>query len=187
MLLDDAADRAAMIDEMAALAARTQPDDQAFVYFTGHGVPRPVSEKGGFLIPSDATDRQSSWVPFDTLFHVFEDARAKHVLVAMDCCYGGNLVASRSSADQAFSEAFLTRAAHVVMTSGFAGEQVSDGLPGGHSPFAGALLDGLAGDGPITSTRLFAEIQSDLLELGVNQTPTFGAPDNQIGEFVFFR
>lgn len=186
-LLDERADRASMIDEMAALAARSQPDDQVFVYFAGHGVPRPVSEKGGFLIPADASDRQSSWVPFDTLFHVFEDAPAKHVLVAMDCCYGGNLVASRSSSDQAFSEAFLTREAHVVMTSGFAGEQVSDGLPGGHSPFARAFLDGLAGEGAITSTQLFARIQSDLLGQGAGQTPAFGAPDNKIGEFVFFR
>ena len=135
-------------------------------------------------------DRRSTWVRFDELTRFFQEARAKHILVTMDCCYGGRLAATRRTEAEAYAERYLTRPAHVVIASGREMEQVSDGPPGGHSPFAEAFLEALRGGaGPLMSSSLFAGIQERFARSDVGHTPVMGVPVGSPvgGEFVFFR
>ena len=74
-----------------------------------------------------------------------------------------------------------------MIASGRLDEQVSDGVPGEHSPFTRALLQTLQGSGPLTSSMLFSRIETIFIEWDVPHTPQLGYPGTDPGEFVFFR
>jgi uncharacterized caspase-like protein len=186
-LLGAEATRARIVESMMELANQTGENDRVFIYYAGHGKPHERERTSAWIIPADARpDAPSSWVHFDEFFRFFKHARAKHILVAMDCCYGGRLSAARSVQASKFEQRFLTRRAHVVIASGRLNEQVIDGIPGEHSPFTRALLHALDGSGPLTSSMLFSSIQTVFIEWDVPHTPQLGYP-TEPGEFVFFR
>jgi hypothetical protein len=189
-LLGERATRAGVIDAMSSLADRTARDDRVFVYYAGHGEAHANSRESGWMIPADAEpEKRSTWVRFDEFFRFFDEAKAKHILVAMDCCYGGRLAGVRSGRTQNFARRFLTSRAHLVVASGRRDEQVSDGVPGEHSPFARAFLDALKDPDPLTSSMLFARIQESFTRWDVGHSPQFGYPEGSPagGEFVFFK
>lgn len=184
------ATREAVIDAFPLLAQEVKENDRVLVFFAGHGKAHHRDESGAWLIPSDAQpDKRSSWVAFDTLLHLFKEMRAKHILIALDCCYGGRLTTSRSAPATAYAERYLTRKAHVILTSGLSDEEVSDGVAGEHSPFAAAFLAALEGSGPLTSSALAHHIREAFVRENVGHTPVHGYPESEPpgGEFVFFR
>ncbi|MDP6929367.1 MAG: protein kinase, partial [Planctomycetota bacterium] len=66
----------------------TKPNDRIFIYYAGHG----EDAENGFLIPSDAVPvsrdfSRKNWVRFTELHYLFDYTKAKHVLVAVDCCH----------------------------------------------------------------------------------------------------
>jgi hypothetical protein len=177
---------------LAELEEALEPEDRALIYFAGHGVPHERSGSSGFLIPADGEslekDRsRTRWLHFDAFDRFLKDASAKHVLLAMDCCYGGRLAAARSASVSDYQERFLTRPARVVLAAGRADEQVSDGIASGHSPFAQVFLDSLTHTGKaITSSMLHAEMLRTFTERGLPQTPVLAFPEDvPPGEFVF--
>ncbi|MDJ0976063.1 MAG: caspase family protein [Planctomycetota bacterium] len=189
-LTGERATREAIIDAIPLLAKKVKANDRVLVFFAGHGKAHDRDETGAWMIPSDADRaKRSSWVPFDTMLHLFKEMPAKHIMVALDCCYGGRLTQSRSASDAAYAKRFLTRKAHVILTSGLSDEEVSDGVAGEHSPFATAFLEALAGTGPLTSTALANHIKEAFVKADVGHTPVFGHPEGTPpgGEFVFFR
>lgn len=193
-LLGKDATNKAIVEKLRALARAGEPDDKLFVYFAGHGEPARGSEKSGFVLPALSRTEQDDpsrfdWIRFTEFAAVFGETKAKHVLVAMDCCYGGRLgdedvIAMRSSSS--FEVKYLQERAHVVLTSGRANEKVSDGVSGEHSPFARAFLDQFARDGvAFTTTELLAAVQVKMK--GQNQTPRMKRPtEDASGEVVFF-
>lgn len=189
-LLGDAASRDGILDAMDELAKRSAEDDRVLIYYAGHGIPHENTADAGWILPSDAeVGRRTTWVRFDEFFHFFSDTRAKHVLLAMDCCYGGRLVTTRSvSPRQNLGERYLTRRAHVVLSSGRPDEVVSDGASGEHSPFLTVFLEQLRGSEPFTSSMLFARMQASFVSQGIEHSPQYGYPDGAEtgGEVVFF-
>lgn len=192
LLTEDAASYDGIRAALETLGAALEPEDRVLVYYAGHGVPHERSGSSGWLIPADAetleTDpARTRWLHFDALDRFLKDASAKHVLLAMDCCYGGRLAASRSASARAYEGRFLTRPAKVVLAAGRADEPVSDGMAAGHSPFAQVFLDALhPGAGAITSSMLHAGMLRAFAEREVPQTPVLAfPPDVAPGEFVF--
>ena len=176
---------------LTQLEEALEPEDRALIYFAGHGVPHERSGSSGFLIPADGLslerDRnRTRWLHFDALDRFLKDTRAKHVLVALDCCYGGRLASTRAASAHAFDERFLTSPARVVLAAGRSDEQVSDGGVAGHSPFAEVFLDALGGEGvAITSSMLHAQMLRVFTEREIRQTPVL-AFSAEPGEFVFY-
>jgi hypothetical protein len=177
---------------LAELERKLDTEDRVLVYYAGHGVPHERSGSSGWLIPSDGESRErdpnlSRWLHFDAFDRFLKDALAKHVLLAMDCCYGGRLATPRSAEARAYEERFLTRKAKLVLAAGRADEPVSDGLATEHSPFAQVFLDALRpGAGAITSSMLHASMLRVFAEREIPQTPVLAfPPDAAPGEFVF--
>lgn len=180
--------RAALVELEAAL----EREDRVLIYFAGHGVPHPSSGTSGWLIPADAQvlERDPSrarWLHFDVFERFLKDAQAKHVLLAMDCCYGGRLATARSAAPGAYETRFLTRPARVVLAAGRADEPVLDGVAQGHSPFAEVFLEALrAPRDAITSSMLHSTLLRAFAERDVPHTPVLAfLPEVGPGEFVF--
>ena len=194
-LLGPQATHKAILERLRALAQAGQPDDKLFVYFAGHGEPARGSERSGFVLPAlSRTEKDDpsrvDWIRFTEFAALFGETKAKHVLVAMDCCYGGRLgeedmVAMRSSA-RVYEEKYLRERAHVVITSGRANEKVSDGVEGEHSPFARAFLAQFSGNGiAFTTTELLGAVHAQLR--GQSQSPRLKHPtEGAEGEVVFF-
>ena len=195
-LLGSEATRERIVDALTNLTRDAKPDDRLLVYFAGHGKRKEQANGVGWMIPADATEKPSSWVPFAELDQIFrEEPGAKHILVAMDCCYGGRvaqMLPTRSvGMVGAFQERFLTRRAHIVIASGASDQQVSDGEPGQNSPFMQVIASLLEEPGePLTASQLFAALQRSFAERGLPQIPLMGRStlvNEDGGDFVFFR
>lgn len=172
------------------LEKKLLPDDQALIFFAGHGVPHEKA-KGGWMIPADGQSEKedpglSKWIRFGEFASFFQEASAKHILVLMDCCYGGRVGTTRAGPLLVdYQERFLTMRAHVIIASGRPNEVVEDGRKGGHSPFAEAILAALDAEGPaLTSTKLMAEIEGAFVEQRISHTPELSYP-GEPGVFVF--
>lgn len=174
------------------IESKAQKNDRIFVYYAGHGAPSARSDKRAYLvpygaIPEDQSRSLSTWVSFDEFFALFDETRAKHVLIAMDCCYGGRLVSKRA-VPAPYSDKLLAKPARLVLSSGQSDEQVLDSRPGeSHSPFARAFLDALSRDRErLPSSVLFGEISTALHDVH-GQMPRLGEHETDGGgQFVFF-
>ena len=190
----------AICSRVREMCRAAQPDDKLFVYYAGHGAKNPISERSGWIVPADAKTAEQdpehvSWVRFDELGHVFDESRAKHVLVAMDCCYGGRMTTWRGEDDpadrvDAYGEALLTRGAQIVISSGRPFEVVSDGVGGENSPFARAFVEALSqpGGSPVTGHEIFSRIRKTFIEEEVGHVPVLASPPGATpgGDVVFF-
>lgn len=193
ILLDGAATQQGILNALYELEDALEPEDRVLIYFAGHGEPHERSETSGWLIPADGKslakdpNARTSWLQFETLKTFLANAAAKHVLLAMDCCYSGRMASSRSAGASEYKQRFLTEPAVVLLASGRPNEKVSDGVTNGHSPFAEVFLESLAvRQGGLTSSTLYNRMSERFTERGLPQKPTIACPENRVlGEFVF--
>jgi len=200
VLEGSAATRANILAKLSAVTDAAKENDKVFVYYAGHGVKHEVSEQSGWILPADALTQdqdpsRANWVRFDDFVHLFDETRAKHVLVAMDCCYSGRLITGRSTPDAAasYSRKLVTESAKVMICSGRENEQVSDGVRGEGSPFARAFLEALSRTDveAVTTAEIYGTVLRKIaVESGdaMTQLPSRGNPPraSPAGEVVFF-
>jgi|GEM_PF-2651158 len=193
-LIGKEATKHAIKAELARLTEATQdPETRVFIYYAGHGDKDKYSPDHGFIVPADAKPYaedagRESYLLYQEGFDLFfGGTKAKHVLLALDCCYGGGVSELRGSSDQPIDK-LLRRKAHIVFASSLKDEQASDGTTGNHSPFAQAFLDVLKDPArkSVTSSDLNVAITNALREFP-DQTPQMGhRPKGGTGQFVFF-
>jgi uncharacterized caspase-like protein len=189
-LLDEEASHDGIKTALETLGQELGSEDRALIYFAGHGEPHPTSETSGWLIPADARrddEGKTRWLHFDGLTRAMIDSPAKHVLLALDCCYGGRVAELRGSASAlAYEQRFTTEPAQLVLAAGRADQPVADGS-GAHSPFAAVLLEALSeAQQSFTTSDLHGRLQQSFLEQGLPQTPVLAhLPGVPAGEFVF--
>jgi WD40 repeat protein len=202
------------------LPAAVDAESAVVFYYAGHGVALGDGSEGpeGFLLPQDARPGdESTWLPMERVRQAFSRLACRHLLVVLDCCFAGSFrwASSRSFVpvgrplyDSQY-ERFLAGTAWQALTSASHQEKALDVAPGcrntrdggagGHSPFAAALLRGLAGDadstrgrhdsdGVMTATELHQLIFEELVPPGARPRQTPGIwplkPENT-GEFLF--
>lgn len=222
LLLDEQASAQAITVVFESLAERLKDAEQPFfLYFAGHGVARGDGDDGpqGYLLPQDARPGDAdSWVSMTTVRAALEALPSRHLLVVLDCCFAGAFrwAATRDVAWDAGPlyasqyERFLKGTAWQALTSASHEEKALDVAPGRdntrddvqmgqHSPFAAALLQGLAGDadtsrpnvaadGVITATELFQYAYDTLVPAGEqsHQTPgIWPLRNDNTGQFIF--
>lgn len=177
---------------------RIGKNDRVFVFFSGHGMTRPLPEGGslGYIIPADAdTERyQIRGISMSELDDFSSASPAKHMFFVMDSCYSGlGLTRAGVTIGQTrnYLQRIASRRARQMLTAGGADEEVADGGPGGHSIFTWTLLQGLMGladtdsNGYVSASELgtyLAPVVSSYSE----QTPVFGnLVGSGGGDFVF--
>ena len=189
-ILEDEATAEVLEQALYDLAKKTKRNDRVFIYYAGHGEANHLSGDSAWLVPADAVHgREASYVPFTHVEDFFRNADAKHILVALDCCYGGRLDPTRSASGTGFEERYLLDPVHVLLSAGHAHQKVPDGPPGEHSPFAQALREILDGEGPITTRVLHGQIDATFMEKHPALKPRheYRSLEGVKGEFVFFR
>jgi WD40 repeat protein len=204
-------------------SGRLDADSAFLLYFAGHGVAFGDGSEGpqGYLLAADAKlGDQQSWLAMDRLRQALETLPCRHMLVVLDCCFAGSfrwastrdlMLSGRPLYDSQYQRYLggtawqaLTSASHnetaMDVSPGFSNTRESRSVSGAsHSPFALALIRGLAGDadssragyppdGIITATELFQFAQETFgdSDAPLVQTPGIWPlrPDNT-GEFIF--
>ncbi len=222
LLLDGAASGAAILRLLEeTLPAAVDAESGVVLYYAGHGVALGdgQEEPEGFLLPQDAQPGdESTWLPMERVRKALSRLPCKHLLVVLDCCFAGSFrwASSRSFVpvgrplyDSQYAR-FLAGTAWLALTSASHQETAMDVAPGrrntrdgeaggGHSPFAAALLKGLAGeadstrgshepDGVMTATELHQYIFEELVPPGTKPRQTPGIwplKAENTGEFLF--
>ena len=208
--------RAGLEDLLAVLADLSRelgPDDRILIYFAGHGVALDGDDgPSGYLLPATAraADRDS-FLAMRVLHTELNKLAVRHALVILDCCFAGTFRWSSmrdvaTDAPQVYRERYdryVEAAAWQVLTSTSSRQLALDVLASDrgeqgctHSPFARALLDGLAGAADYTADNLITaselamfvreRVEPSVEATGRHQTPQLFTLDrHDHGEFVF--
>jgi uncharacterized caspase-like protein len=179
---------------------KTLPENaNLLIYYAGHGFNDKDAAKAYWLPVNAEIDNNENWISADDITTDVHAMPALHVLVISDSCYSGDL--SRGAfginlgSNAAFLEKMLKSRSRTLLASG--GDQpVADGGAGGHSIFAGALIQNLnqIQDAQFTGDSLFQKIQQQVGGLSrTSQVPHYetirdiGHETLDDGDFVFSR
>ncbi|MEL7222685.1 MAG: caspase family protein, partial [Bacteroidota bacterium] len=199
--------------------------DRVFFYFAGHGIALDSDDNPkGYLVPADARPGDSeTLVSMDVFHEAISKLPCQHGMLILDCCFAGAFKWSTGFRDVVFDlpgiiyeERFYQYAqdpAWQVITSSAADQKAVDILSdrslgmrntgeAQHSPFALALLEGLAGeadttpkikgDGVITATELYTylrdRVEDETTEQGKRQSPSFfSLQKHDKGQYIFIH
>ena len=145
-LFDEEATQENLIDELDQLAERVGKDDNLLIYFAGHGHLNKVTDMG-YWIPHDAKKGKTSlYIGNSTIRDYLKAIKSKHTLLIVDSCFSGSLFVRGANRSSTALHELETIPSRWAICSGRHDEEVSDGNPGGNSPFAQSILDALSGN-----------------------------------------
>jgi hypothetical protein len=171
------------------------PEARLFVWYAGHG---HTMDKEGYLVPTDGplpTNRLGflrKAVSLRDFGKFMRLARSKHVFTIFDSCFAGTIFNVARAAPPPAITRVTAEAVRQFMTSGDAGQKVSD-----DGTFAKMFVDTLAGkrpadangDGYLTASELGLHLTDAMSNYTRNaQTPRHGKmrdPELNKGDFVF--
>ncbi len=195
-LYDTSASRHNIIRQFEWLGANLRPEDNLFIYYSGHGEYR-ANLGSGYWVPADAMSRSTSaFISNADIQAYIKGIQAKHTLLIADACYMGELFRGQSQAGpenanlNEYFEALKEKKSRQAITSGGI-EPVKDGGGGKHSVFAFYLLQSLTqNESPyLLAGQLFQTLQLPVAN-NSNQTPQFHSLTNtgdEGGHFLFIR
>lgn len=164
------------------------------VYFAGHGF-YPQGEDEGYWIPRDAgkPETQILFLPTSTILSKIKSIHSRHTLVIADSCFSGSLIRrtrGKETQSHFFQELSRKKSRQIITSGGL--EPVSDQGWGGHSIFAGKLIDILSTDRhePLSASELALNLRKEIKNARGEQTPEYGRLhiiDDEAGEFFFVR
>lgn len=193
LLVDEAATRDGILGALEDIASRAQKRDRVMFYFAGHGDTREGFENKyqGFILPSDYEPQKhrATAISMEDLKGISDGIKANHMLYAMDSCFSGSLVRSRSGLGGQLNpnlyehiKKLTEERAHVVITAGGKDQKVKE--VDGHGVFTKTLLDALSeehldrkpwvADGYLTSMELASYIKKRITEVDARQNPQYG-------------
>ena len=197
------ADRKTILDTLYDLGDELTNRDNLLVYYAGHGA--LVNDSPYWQAVDAAADDSTLWISTEhNVVRAFERIRARHALVVSDSCFAGAVADQSLEQHSALFEKvegeeptaelqrLTSRQSRLVWASGGL-SPVLDAGAGGHSIFAGALLDALERvDSPTRVSEIFASVKpmvsSGAAELDVEQVPVlapFTSYGDEGGEFFF--
>jgi serine/threonine protein kinase len=192
-LIGKEATKAGIIGALAQLADETKArwNDRVLVYYAGHGDRDEAHTDSGWIVPVDATPSETyvgrtGWIDHAEVSAQLKKIDAKHLLVLLDCCYGG--VAATRGTDRSVARITtnLTQQARIVISSGQPHEAVPDGV-GENSPFLQALMRALTRDSDyLTATMLGEILQEEAPKLGGKVGVRGVLTGHEGGDFMFF-
>jgi branched-chain amino acid transport system substrate-binding protein len=197
LLLNEQASRREVERILASVIRRaTGPEDRLVVFFATHGVTTALPHGGeeGHILPYDADpdDLPLTALAMQQLKQMGQRIPAKHILVAVDACYGGfSLVRSQAptTIDSRYLELVGRSRVIQVLTAGRKDQPVIEEQ--GHGVFTRKFLDALTGhadenrDGLITFAELGAWLHPRVAQASdFKQEVQWGSLEGE-GQFVF--
>jgi len=142
-LTEDDATEENIILKLEWLASHVGPDDKLLIYYSGHGHLNHATGLA-YWIPVDARQgRSSDYVPNSTIRDHLTAIDARHILLLSDSCFSGSLFITGGTRSSRATDELEKTPSRWALCSGRGHEEVADGRPGEHSPFAGSILETL--------------------------------------------
>jgi WD40 repeat protein len=194
-MYDDQATRVAIIDAFDQLAKVAKPEDNVFIYYSGHGEFKQELNKG-FWVPVDAkTNSVANYISNADLQAFLGGIKSKHTLLVADACFSGdifrgNTVTVPFEESEKYYKEVHGLASRQAMTSGGI-EPVMDGGKDGHSVFAYYFLKTL-GDNQnkyFDAGQLYNKIKIPVIN-NSEQSPKLAPVKNtgdEGGQFIFIK
>jgi WD40 repeat protein len=195
------------------LPAALGPSDRLLLYFAGHGIALDGDAgPAGYLLPADAArGARETFLPMQELHDGLQRLSVRHALVILDCCFAGRFRWSSlrdiepevSTIYRERYDHYVTSEAWQVLTSASGDQLALDAIrpdrgeeESPHSPFARALLDGLAGRADYTGDNLVTadelaifvreRVVPDARSVSRQQVPQlFTLARHDFGQFLF--
>jgi ketosteroid isomerase-like protein len=164
------------------------------IYYAGHGYNDKEAGEA-YWLPVDAqSNNNQNWISADDITRSVKAIASLHILIISDSCYSGDLTRAAFNINLGERNAFLAKMlkskSRTLMASG-GDEPVSDNGAGGHSVFAGALLQNLQQmeDAQFTAASLFERVQQQVggRSSQVPQYELIHDSGHMWGDFVFSR
>ena len=194
-LYDFNATRTAIIKQMEWLIDNVKPEDNVFIYYSGHGEFKQNLNKG-YWVPHDAlTKSTSEYISNNDIQTYLGGIRSKHTLLVSDACFSGDIFRGQTVSVPFEDTEKYYRKIHKMpsrkaMTSGGI-EPVMDGGRDGHSVFAYYFLKSLRNNEAkyFDATQLYNKLKIPVIN-NSEQSPRFSPVKNtgdEGGQFVFIK
>ncbi len=194
-MYNEQATREKIINEFEWLVSNVKPQDNVFIYYSGHGEYKQELNKG-FWVPVDAeTQSTSKYISNSDIQTFLGGIKSKHTLLVSDACFSGDIFRGNTvSVPFEESEKYYKEVHGLVsrqaLTSGGI-EPVMDGGKEGHSVFAYYFLKTLGDNASkyIDASQLYNKIKIPVIN-NSEQTPKFNPIKNtgdEGGQFIFIK
>lgn len=165
-------------------AEKITPEDNLIIYYSGHGKFNKIFDLG-YWIPVDAeVDAYEQYIANIQIRNFLSAIKSHHTFLMVDSCFSGALFAKNTDAASIRKERYPSR---WVLTAG-RNEIVTDGNPGGNSPFAKSILFQLKNTEKSIGVSELCDAVLEMVAANADQTPR-GEPlkveGHMGGQFVF--
>lgn len=194
-LYNEEANRTSIISALEWLVENVRPEDNVFIYYSGHGEFKKALNKG-YWVPYGATTMSTSQYISNSDIQTFiKGIQSNHTLLVADACFSGDIFRGNTMSVPFENSPKYYKKVHSLksrkaMTSGGL-EPVMDGGQEGHSVFAYYLLKALKEN---ESNMMDASQIFDRLKIPVynnsDQSPDFkaiGKSGDEGGQFIFMK
>lgn len=194
-LYNEQATRANIITAMEWLVANVKPEDNVFIYYSGHGEFKKELNKG-YWVPFGATTMSTSnYISNSDIQTFIKGIQSQHTLLVADACFSGDIFRGNTMSVPFENSPKYYKKVHSLksrqaMTSGGV-EPVMDGGKDGHSVFAYYLLKALRENDSemMDASQVFNKIKIPVYN-NSDQSPDFNPiskSGDEGGQFIFMK
>lgn len=194
-LYNEQATRANIIAAMEWLVANVKPEDNVFIYYSGHGEFKKELNKG-YWVPFGATTMSTSnYISNSDIQTFIKGIQSQHTLLVADACFSGDIFRGNTMSVPFENSPKYYKKVHSLksrqaMTSGGI-EPVMDGGKDGHSVFAYYLLKALRENDSemMDASQVFNKLKIPVYN-NSDQSPDFNPiskSGDEGGQFIFMK
>ncbi len=194
-LYNEQATRANIIAQLELLVANAKPQDNVFIYYSGHGDYKQDLNKG-FWVPVDATaNSTANYLSNADIQTYLGGIKSKHTLLVADACFSGDIFRGNTLSvpfeeSEKYYKEVHSLSSRQAMTSGGL-EPVMDGGKEGHSVFAYYFLKTLNDNSNkyLDASQIFNKIKIPVIN-NSEQSPKLAPIKNtgdEGGQFLFIK
>jgi len=194
-LYNEQANRTNIISALEWLVANVKPEDNVFIYYSGHGEFKKQLNKG-YWVPYGATTASTSkYISNSDIQTFIKGIQSNHTLLVADACFSGDIFRGNTMSVPFENSPKYYKKVHSLksrkaMTSGGL-EPVMDGGQEGHSVFAYYLLKALKENkaNMMDASQIFDKLKIPVYN-NSDQSPDFkaiGKSGDEGGQFIFMK
>ncbi len=194
-LYNEQATRTNIISAFEQLIKVVKPEDNVFIYYSGHGDFKQELNKG-YWVPIDAkTFSTTNYISNSDLQTFLTGIESKHTLLVADACFSGDIFRGKTlnvpfeNSERYYKKVYSLKSRQAMTSGGI--EPVMDGGKDGHSVFAYYLLKALKGNqaSMIDAGQVFDKLKIPVYN-NSEQSPDFKAVSktgDEGGQFIFMK
>ena len=194
-LYNEKANRTNIIASLEWLVENVKPEDNVFIYYSGHGEFKKSLNKG-YWVPYGATTLSTSqYISNNDIQTFIKGIQSNHTLLVADACFSGDIFRGNTMSVPFENSPKYYKKVHSLnsrqaMTSGGL-EPVMDGGEEGHSVFAYYLLKALRENNSemMDASQVFGKLKIPVYN-NSDQSPDFkpiGKSGDEGGQFIFMK